>query len=159
MNFQLRQGMEPPSDSVSLEMNTLGSTRTSYNPATHDRPFISLECIECISPTVGISNRLPKGTASIDLRINGISLDRWLYILMGATHIAMLPARFLSFPGLWGLRFELSFRTSDHHSLWMPHRQIHRKSLIDSHKNTQIVRLKKFPFLQPTSYIWRNQRT
>ena len=50
--------------SVPLERNTLGSTRTSCNPATHDRPLISLECIECISPTVGISNRFPNGTTS-----------------------------------------------------------------------------------------------
>ena len=64
MDFQLWQGMEPPFASVPLEMDTLGSTRTSCNSATHDRPLISLERIECISPTVGITNRFPNGTAS-----------------------------------------------------------------------------------------------
>ena len=33
IGFPTRQGMEPPSASVSLERNTLGSTRTSCNPA------------------------------------------------------------------------------------------------------------------------------
>ena len=72
-----------------------------------------------------------KGTASKHRfkKQIGLPLDRWLYTLMGATHIAMLPARFLSFPGWWGLRLEFSFKSSGHHILWMPHHQIRQITL------------------------------
>ena len=40
--------MGAPTDQCTLEKIHWGSTRTSCNPATHDRPLIQLECDEYI---------------------------------------------------------------------------------------------------------------
>ena len=53
--------MGPPADSVSLETNTWVQQERLATRPTHDRPLISLECIECISPTVGLKPPFPNG--------------------------------------------------------------------------------------------------
>ena len=154
MDFQLWQGMDPPFARVPLERNTLGSTRTSCNPATHDRPLISLECIECISPTVGISNRFPNGAAStIDFRNKWNSRSGDYTPYFGVTDLAMLPARFLSFTGCEArsyayhhIRFTLNVTSSNPSNHWLTSSTIH-----------YVLAKRSFLLRFHSWYGWRNQ--
>ena len=122
MDFQLWQGMGPPSDSVSLERNTLGSTRTSCNPATRDRPLIQLECTECLITNGWDQQPFPKAYSS-DRRRNKWNFSRSVIIHPNGNdpHSHAACPIFVIFPvdEAWGHAY-LSFAAQ---SLWMPHCQ------------------------------------